>query len=105
LFFLSNRDRKANHIAMLINALISTGILFILLHHANPMLFIFYWFVGIFAFQIHVMMFPRLIQLLFFNALHPKDEQKILERKIACLQEEIKRINGEDYNEDIFHDF
>jgi hypothetical protein len=105
MLFLSNRDRKANYISILINSLVVTGILFNLLHPSKPITFIITWFVAIFAFQMHVLVFPALLQLLFFNTLHPKEEQRILERKIACIQEEIKRINGEDYNEDVFHDF
>jgi hypothetical protein len=105
MLFLSNRDRKANYISILINSLVVTGIFFILLHPSKPIPFIMTWFIAIFVFQMHVLVFPALLKLFFFKALHPKEEQRILERKIACIKEEIKRINGEDYNEDIFHNF
>lgn len=102
---LSKKERKTHFISMVINAFVATGILLILMHPSEPISFFIFWFIGILAFQLHSLLFPSFIQQYFFKSLSPFDEQRILKRKITCLQEEMKRIKGLDYNEKVFHDF
>ena len=101
----SKRDRIAHFISMGINAIVATGILFALLHPSEPFSFVTFWSCGIFAFQLHCILFPSFIQKHFLKSLSPFEEQRILRKRIACLQEEIKRSKGVKYNEKVFHDF
>ena len=103
--YFSKREQKVYCISMVLNALIADWILYALFRPAQSLSFLVLWFLGILAFQLYSMFFPELIQRYFFKKISPLEEQLILRRKIKCIQEEIKRINGQSYNKDVFHDF
>ncbi|WML45400.1 hypothetical protein [Neobacillus sp. PS3-40] len=104
MLFFTKRDRKIHFISALINGVIFTilGVYFYSPKSFIPFALIFFCFV--FVIQIFVGITPIILKLFFLNSLHPKEQTKEFEKKIAMIQEEIKRVNGQDYNEDVFYD-
>lgn len=103
--FFSKREQLATSISMVVNALIADGILCGLIRPAEPLTFFIFFFLGILAFQLYTLFAPEWIQRLFFKKQSPLEEQLILRRKIKCIEEEIKRINRQSYDKDVFRGF
>jgi hypothetical protein len=101
----SKREQQAYFISMVLNALIADGILYSLFRPTEPLSFLIFCFFGIIAFQLYTMFVPELIQRIFFRKYSPLEEQLILRRKIKCIQEEIKRINRQPYDKDVFRGY
>jgi hypothetical protein len=90
---------------MVLNALIADVILFFLFRPAEPLSFLIFGFLGVLAFELYTLFAPELIQKAFFKKCSPLEEQLILRRKIKCVEEEIKRINRQPYDKDVFRGF
>jgi hypothetical protein len=103
--FFCKREQQAYWISMILNALVADSILYGLFRPTQPLAFLIFSFLGILAFQLYSLFAPELIQKAFFKKCSPLEEQLILRRKIKCIEEEIKRINRQPYDKDVFRDF
>ena len=103
--FFSKREQQACCISMVFNALIADVILYSLFRPAEPLSFLILIFLGVLVFQLYSLFAPELIQKAFFKKCSPLEEQLILRRKIKCIQEEIKRVNRQPYDKDVFRGF
>jgi cytochrome b subunit of formate dehydrogenase len=104
MLFWTNRDRKINYLSMLINSIIFTIAGISLFNLSMKFMVIVIFFVFVFVLQFFVFLTPMFLKGYILKSLHPKDKTKELEKKIAMIKEEIKYVNGEDYNEDVFFD-
>jgi hypothetical protein len=103
--FFSKREQQSFFIALALNAILADGILFSLNDPEEPLSFLILGFLGSMVFQLYTVFAPELVQKLFFKKLSPLEEQLILRKKIKCINEEIKRINRQPYDKDVFHNF
>jgi hypothetical protein len=103
--FFSKREQQAYGISMILNALIASGILYSLFRPTESLSFFIFSFLGVLAFQLFTIFVPELTQKIFFKKYTPLEEQLILRRKIKCIHEEIKRINRQPYDKDVFRGY
>jgi hypothetical protein len=103
--FFSKREQQAYCISMIMNSLIASGILYSLFRPTEPLSFLIFSFFSVLAFQLFTIFAPELIQKIFFKKCTPLEEQLMLRRKIKCIKEEIKRINRQPYDKDVFRDY
>lgn len=102
---ISPRNRKALWFTMIITSIVFSYIRLALFVPNPNLLHAILFFVFILFVQSWALIAPELFEMLFFKPLHPADKTKELEHKILILKEEIKRVNGEDFDDDIHFKF
>ncbi|WP_243300464.1 hypothetical protein [Bacillus litorisediminis] len=102
---LSNRERKIIFFVCFITLLIFAYISFFLIEFAESYSTFITIAIFLFLVQYSAFILPGMVDQLFLNNRTASKKTEELERKIIYLKEEIKRVNGEDYNDKIYNDF